>query len=885
MSGFNNFLSGAEGGSATDGTLNILGATLSATNLDPSLPCHTDVSSKIITKKIVIGDTTDIMGNPATASLNMVDLNITNIKEGLWKATNDVNTANVVYSGTSNITIDLDALAPIVNPVTSAATITNNTVVVGSGGSRGVQDSTISINSNNIFNSVAEVNLLVDSDGNTKYGYQSLNAILAGGIQNTAVGHQAGWSVTTGDYNTCVGHSAMLNNDNSQCTAVGNLALFTATSALKNTAVGRLALQKVKTGADNSGFGAGSGSALDLTSTDNTTVGVDCLGVGSVEIDRCTAVGAEAARVGCGDDCTMVGYRSNYSVGANISTQSVLIGNFCSTGSTLTDNRNVAVGYEAFGATTIVRARDDCVCVGYRSGNLLSTGDSNIYIGANAGRVNTTGSNNINIGNIGAVESGVTRIGTTQTSAYISGIYNVTPGSNDEMVIMSDGNQLGTATIPVVSADTVLSTGTLTNNVLTMGAGSKNLQSTTIGVTNNDELTAVQSITLLQDTLNSTTFGYQANDANTASRNVAIGENALQVNANVNSVDNVALGTLSLGLLNGGVGANVAIGSDALNSIVTGFGNCAIGHQAGSALTLANSDNIMIVNDGTVGDSGKIRIGNSGDHSNCFIAGIHSVTPSNAGEVVIIDSNGELGSTDTNYPNNWVYGLNVTWLTATTLRVEVGSCKDSTNAYDINSITTISINTASSGANGLDTGSMANDTWYAVYIIADSSLSNDEEALISLDDALPTLPGTHDLFRRIGWVKTEFAATSLHAFWQRGISMKKEYNWELDKSVTIILSEAQASIKTTLEFSSFAPTTCREVIFNAYSTDAGGGDVLEFFSMPAIGGVTVTNNSLYIIAKENSAFWRIGCNTSQQIQYSSSNKKTNLYSLGFVDEL
>ena len=57
-----------------------------------------------------------------------------------------------------------------------------------------------------------------------------------------------------------------------------------------------------------------------------------------------------------------------------------------------------------------------------------------------------------------------------------------------------------------------------------------------------------------------------------------------------------------------------------------------------------------------------------------------------------------------------------------------------------------------SGANGLDTGAPANNTWYAVHIITNVSGSL-VAALLSLSAGAPTLPGGYTNFRRVGWVR------------------------------------------------------------------------------------------------------------------------------------
>jgi len=109
------------------------------------------------------------------------------------------------------------------------------------------------------------------------------------------------------------------------------------------------------------------------------------------------------------------------------------------------------------------------------------------------------------------------------------------------------------------------------------------------------------------DTLYGDMFGH---------KNIAMGIHALA--SNTTGGDNVALGNEVLKDNTTGSN-NAASGYQALYSN-TGSDNIAFGYQAGYNLTTGD-DNICIGNKGIAGESGKIRIGTSGTHTNCYIAG------------------------------------------------------------------------------------------------------------------------------------------------------------------------------------------------------------------------------------------------------------------------
>jgi hypothetical protein len=173
-------------------------------------------------------------------------------------------------------------------------------------------------------------------------------------IANTAVGHFALTSNTSGDSNTAIGSQALFSNtEGGANTALGVGSLLFNTLGAANTAVGDLALRN------------------NTTSSNNTAVG-----------------------------------------------RSALINN-------TTGSQNVAVGSDAL--------------------NSNSTGSSNIGLGVLAGANAAANSNNsIFIGNAGVSgDTGVIRLGTTQFSTFIAGIFGV-PITGGAAVEINASGQLGT---------------------------------------------------------------------------------------------------------------------------------------------------------------------------------------------------------------------------------------------------------------------------------------------------------------------------------------------------------------------------------------------------------------------------------------------------------
>lgn len=103
------------------------------------------------------------------------------------------------------------------------------------------------------------------------------------------------------------------------------------------------------------------------------------------------------------------------------------------------------------------------------------------------------------------------------------------------------------------------------------------------------------------------------------------------------------------------------------------------------------------------------------------------------------------------------YGLKVVWGSNTTIKIGYGRCLDSTNTFDLvvdSSNTTasyITINSATTGVNGLDTGALAQGLYY-VYLIGDSTRMHKTYGILSatVPATGPILPTGYDCFKDVG---------------------------------------------------------------------------------------------------------------------------------------
>lgn len=100
----------------------------------------------------------------------------------------------------------------------------------------------------------------------------------------------------------------------------------------------------------------------------------------------------------------------------------------------------------------------------------------------------------------------------------------------------------------------------------------------------------------------------------------------------------------------------------------------------------------------------------------------------------------------------------------TKIDIAVGACRDDTDAFDIKAAATLTIDFGTTGANGLDTGALANATWYHNFAIAKG---DGTVAGFGSTSLTPTLPSGYSYKRRLGSVKTNGSAQFL-AYSQTG---------------------------------------------------------------------------------------------------------------------
>lgn len=226
-----------------------------------------------------------------------------------------------------------------------------------------------------------------------------------------------------------------------------------------------------------------------------------------------------------------------------------------------------------------------------------------------------------------------------------------------------------------------------------------------------------------------------------------------------------------------------------------------------------------------------------------------------------------------------VYGLLLAWASVTTLTMSSGQARDSNNVMDIVLENAVTVDGTVNGANGLDTGSLANNAWYYVYLIG-SSLNYAQSAALISAAAIPVMPAGYDSYRRIGFALTDGSAHFLK-FYAYGNSGLRNYKWD---AVATELSATGSATYAAVDLSSSVPPGVNLVDINWILTPATAGNLTK---LRPTGSTSTTNIELTgsVASQPNAGQLTMNCSNAQSVDYINASASDHLTILvaGFAD--
>ena len=193
------------------------------------------------------------------------------------------------------------------------------------------------------------------------------------------------------------------------------------------------------------------------------------------------------------------------------------------------------------------------------------------------------------------------------------------------------------------------------------------------------------------------------------------------------------------------------------------------------------------------------------------------------------------------------------------------------------------------GAGGLDTGVEASDTWYGVYVIADTSGVNPVDALLSASFVSPTLPAGYDIFFRLGAVRNNSASDFLE-FLQTNGERNRHHLWVNETlSTTQVLAGGSALAFATVSLAAFVPPSSRRV---KITWEFDGNTANADFGIRVPGAGTTRAQSYFSVfpgtaPPQRQPMQEVWLSTTQTLEYevNSGASSLDLFVNGYIDEL
>lgn len=226
-----------------------------------------------------------------------------------------------------------------------------------------------------------------------------------------------------------------------------------------------------------------------------------------------------------------------------------------------------------------------------------------------------------------------------------------------------------------------------------------------------------------------------------------------------------------------------------------------------------------------------------------------------------------------------------------TVTFDEGVLESSTNVYQTLRAVSLSIAGTSTGANGLDTGTIAGSTWYSLWVIYNGTTAS---GLMSLSATAPTMPSGYTYKARVGWIRTDGTANKYPlSFTQYG--RRVQYKVAAGSNVTglpVMASGVQGNISTptwvAVDVGAFVPPTTSSINLLLQSLPSGSGINAGAAPNNSYGpGSSSTNPPPLLVA--SSSAWGANMQGSLLLESSNiyyySNSTEPLFCIGWEDNL
>jgi hypothetical protein len=159
------------------------------------------------------------------------------------------------------------------------------------------------------------------------------------------------------------------------------------------------------------------------------------------------------------------------------------------------------------------------------------------------------------------------------------------------------------------------------------------------------------------------------------------------------------------------------------------------------------------------------------------------------------------------FTDGYIAGLVPSWTSGTQVTIGAGQARSVSGGRNMVLAAPQLVDAAVVGANGIDVGALANNNWYFIFVISDSTGVNPVAGLLSTSQNAPVLPAGYDTRRRVGSLRTNGAA-QLRNFQVFGSGANRSVQYRDAISGRQRLTGGAATVVTTVGVSQFvAPTS------------------------------------------------------------------------------
>lgn len=183
--------------------------------------------------------------------------------------------------------------------------------------------------------------------------------------------------------------------------------------------------------------------------------------------------------------------------------------------------------------------------------------------------------------------------------------------------------------------------------------------------------------------------------------------------------------------------------------------------------------------------------------------------------------------------------------------IATGQCRDSTDVYQMTVTSAISVNNTVSGLNGLDTGTVAANTLYAVYVVSDPVTLQATGGLLSTSLTAPLLPFGYSAFRRIGFIRTDATSDFLLGFWS-GNNNSRLFMY--DAPIATAVTAGAATTDTAVTLATFVPAIDKTPVWIKFAmTPAAASRTLTLKTYGAVGDMYQATSQVTAVVLRDSA--------------------------------